>query len=89
MLSFQVTFVSYCQYSHFITNFKKMVLVVKDAEFIYLISQRAGVLGSKQMRLTAWIISVSKGSGSGLMFRSSNSKRTAILVISISSSGWK
>lgn len=38
------------------------------------------------MALTAWIISVSKGSGSGLMFRSSNSKRTAILVISISSS---
>lgn len=37
-------------------------------------------------RLTAWIISVSRGSGSGLMFRSSNSKRTAILVISISSS---
>lgn len=36
--------------------------------------------------LTAWIISVSKGSGSGLMFKSSNSKRTAILVISISSS---
>lgn len=31
---------------------------------------------------------MSKGSGSGLMFRSSSSKRTAILVISISSSGF-
>lgn len=48
------------------------------------------LLKTKQMiGLTAWIISVSKGSGSGRMLRSSNSKRTAILVISISSSACK
>lgn len=41
---------------------------------------------NKQWGITAWIISVSSGSGSGLMFKSSSSKRTAIRVISISSS---
>lgn len=45
--------------------------------------------------VTAWIISVRRGSGSGLIFRSSSSNLIAIRVISISSSvtrqnkGWQ
>lgn len=56
-----------------------------ESESNHIIKQVAS--GGLERRLTAWIISVRSGSGSGLMFKSSSSKRTAILVISISSSG--
>lgn len=50
------------------------------------VSHRVLHTGQTCQCFTAWIISVRRGSGSGLMFKSSSSNRIAIRVISISSS---